>query len=262
MPIEEFNLDLCPPAAATFGIVGSAIESARSISGVTSAIDTSGGGFVAVKYTGVFLGNTNRSALRYWSRLSALLASGVQPIIVPLLTDWLSPIPDGQALRLLSTYDDTGTFGDRGDFSQGSVGAWNSGVAAVAAGMISIKLQAGLILEGGEWFSILHDTLGHRAYCVKRIESIAVADSDGASVYTVSIRPTLREAVADGVDVNFVRPRCLMRLAPGTAMQLDIKDSWNSQPDIAFVEYPIIPLTDPAATVSTAAQGGAQPTQY
>jgi hypothetical protein len=241
MAIEEFNLTLCPPGGLSFDIVGAAIEAPRSVSGITGAVDFSGGGFVTAKYTKISLGNRNGDALRYWSRLGALLAGGVQPIIVPLLTDFIAPAFTGLALP--ATFGDAATFGDGSTFAQSPIGAWAGADAKLAAGLMSIKLQAGCVLQGGEWFSVLHPALHHRVYRIRRIDAVSAADGDGAVTYTAAIRPTLRQAIAAGDTLEFVRPKCLMRLAPGASLPFEAEGYWISKPEVSFLEYPTVPVT-------------------
>ncbi len=64
----------------------------------------------------------------------------------------------------------------------------------------------------------------------------SVDNGDGSTTYMVKIRSPLREAVPAGTFVRFNRPRCLMRLAPGSSITADISAFWWSTPDVSFIE--------------------------
>ena len=233
--LPVFSLDLAPPGrmmAPT--IVGGAIESARSLSGYTSAIDIFGGGFVAVKYADINLSNMSANRLLYWMGLSARLNGGQRSITVPLLTDfWANnarPIYTGGV-----PFSDGTAFSDGSNYKQSTIPAWLDVAAAVNANPVTIRLLNSQALYGGEWFSILHSDGYHRAYTV--MEPLAgTSNSDGSVTMVVSIRPPLRAATIYRAVVSFSRPMCTMRLAPGSTITSEISQNWTAKPEISFIE--------------------------
>jgi hypothetical protein len=238
MAIEDLSLDLLRPGTLSFDIAAAAVETPRSLSGVFGAVDFSGGGFVTVKYGRIQIGNSSPSALRYWSRLGAQLAGGVRPIIVPLLTDFISPV-NGLPPDVLATFSDASTLSDSARIAQSNVPAYLGEAANIAAGTLKISMDQAFSLEGGEWFSIFHTTRHHRAYRISDVDSVS-DPVNGMRIWTVGIRPTLREAVAAGERVEFVRPRCLMRLAPGANAAFAVQGFWMAEPELALIEYPVV----------------------
>jgi len=198
--IGAYDLCLLTPSEIELDVVGQSIEAPRSLAGTTQAIDFSGGGFVIANYSGIQL-ITSQQHL-YWNKLAAYLNGSVNYIAVPLWTDFISPAATAHGV-------------------DGTLGA----DAAVNAGQIVINF-ATAPLVGGEWFMINHGVaIGQRAYRISDVISSA------GTAYTVSIRPTLREAETSGHAVVFWRPSCRMRLAAGETMPW----SWGAPGMIANV---------------------------
>ena len=212
MAFSEFDLRLAPPGTMTMpNIVGGTVEGGRSLSGLVSVADLSGGGLVTVKYGQIALRNVNPAKLRYWSRLGAMLNGGVRSILVPLLTDFIAPFGLTVTAQAAALNAGTLSFLVRGDFLTDD------------------------FLNGGEWFEIAHLTRSSRAYCITDVDAIT-SNQDGSISYTVGIRPPLREAIGDGTVLRFERPRFLARLAPGTSINADVDAAWWATPDATFLE--------------------------
>lgn len=235
MTIPIYDLNLAPPGRMTAPqIVGGAVEGGRTLSGLTSAADMTGGGLVSVKYGSIPLSNWTPDAQRYWSWLSAYLAGGVRSILVPLLVDRISPLQGGLKQQVVVPHSTGALFSTGAGYRIGTVGAW-VGAAPVNAGTLTINVTGGAKLFGGEWFELTHASRGSRAYCVTEIDS-ATPVADGWTAYVIGIRPPLRDAIADGAAASFDRPKTLMRLAPGTTMANEIERFWYSTPEVSFIE--------------------------
>lgn len=230
------NLDFLPPGQVTFPqIVGSAVEGGTSLSGVTDASDSTGGGLWALNYSNIIVGNVTQSALRMINRIGIALAGGIRNIIVPFPVDFVQPVLIGNPV-LLSTFSDGTTFSDGSLFSQPSVAGFVLGAQAVGAGTISVSVIGGTgVLEGGEYFGLLHPTKGYRVYAVTDLDTPTV-DFNGNNEYTIGIRPPLRDSIADGSRVTWWRPQCLMRLMPGSSIDLDVRPFWLASPSAKFIE--------------------------
>lgn len=201
------TLDLCQitPTEIGIDIAGQAIEGGRSMSGVTQAINYSGGGYVVVNYGGINL--VDRAQHLYWNSLAGILNGGVTRMFVPLWTD-----------KLLDPTKDYTT---------------NSAVAAAAAVFattISITPPAAYDPEPGLWFSINHGgTVDHRAYRV-------VTAVDAGASWTLTIRPPLRAAITTADTCRFHRPLCSMRLAAGQSLPW----SWTAPGAWGAGELPLV----------------------
>lgn len=239
MTIPVLDLSRLPPGRMTMPYVTpGGIEGGKSLSGVSTVVDMTGGGLVAVKYADIGLGNLDGSNLRYWSRLSAILTGGVRSIIVPLLTDFMVQtytVGGGLSEAAVVSFSDGALFSDGSSFSQLIINAICAVDAPLNAGTIVINMIAGFSLEGGEWFSIEHPTRLSRAYCITDVDGV-VSQNANVGTFTVGIRPPLREAVPAGSKINFVRPRCLMRVDAAAAITNDVDGWWWSTPEIAFIE--------------------------
>lgn len=230
-PSLEFDLDFLPPGEMTLPyIVGAAIEGGSSLSGITNASDVTGGGLWAIEYSNVRLGNVNPARMRYWMRLSTALAGGIRPIVVPFFVDFMQP----GGGPILTPFSDSSTFSDESEFSQPAFSG-PIATAAVGAGTVAITVPSSPALQGGEFFGVLHPTKLQRVYQITDIDSAVVSGSN--TIYTVGIRPTLREALAGTETADFSTPNCLMRLAPGQTVKTSVKPYWWATPSISFIEY-------------------------
>jgi hypothetical protein len=189
----------------TTDIVGTAIEGARSLSGLTGALDISGGGFWRVDW-GIDLGTESQQ--RAFNRMAARLNGSVRTVNVTFLTDNLVAFDTSLSV---ATTDDR-------DLNEGT---------------IKFAVPSTALLEGGETFSINHPTRGWRAYRIAEIDSIT---GTSTKTYTVGIRPPLREATDSGTALEWALPRCLMRLMPGTTMSLRITPVNRVQQTVSFIE--------------------------
>ena len=214
MAFPTFDLDLAPPGKMTMPAhTGGGVEGGRVQSGGVRAIDFSGGGLVTVSYKSIQLGNATPNGLRYWSRLGAMLNSRVRSILVPLMTEFWSP------------QEWTVTFAEP---------------AALNAGTVVLDVSGLFLLEdtfvGGEWFEVEYGgALASRSYCITDIDSV-VPTGERTYRITCGIRSPLRAAVGAGAIANFVRPKVLMSLAPGSQITAEIERNFWTTPDVSFLE--------------------------
>lgn len=233
------SLELLPPGEMSVDMIGAGVEGGRNLLGYPQAIDMTGGGIVGVRYDAIMPTNAHPRALLYLSRLGAKLNSGTNNIDVPLLIDAITPVigsEDGIPSAVLEdqAFSDDTEFTDGTSYGEPLVWANIEEAAALNAGAISIRVSKGRTLYGGEWFSINHPTKGHRAYRITDVDS-DTADGDDV-VYSVGIRPTLREEVAGEEECRFVRPLCRMRLAPGKTIPFNVKEWWIANGSLEFIE--------------------------
>ena len=241
-PTLTLDLSFLPPGRMTAPrIIGGAIEGGAALSGVTLASDVSGGGLVAVDYNDIQVGNSNRDRILFFNRLMNTLQGGIRPVVVPLMTDYFAPCADslfatpGASPYSLEPFSDGSTFSDGSEFSTPPVTGSIQNVGAAGDGTVTLMVLGGRPLQGGEWFGVIHPSKSYRAYNVTDVDSQSV-DSHGNVTATVGIRPPLRDATSVGLNVDWWRPRCLMRIKSGADATLDLSQFWYSTPSLAFVE--------------------------
>lgn len=228
--IPTFDLSLLPPAAVSLRLVGGAIESPRALSGRTGAIDFSGGGFWTLKLSRVQL-FADPAMHRAWLELDGLLSGGVGRVIVATINDLVMPgaVAGVEGAVRGVTHSDAALFAD----GSGHVGSRVVGefaeAAALGAATLRLRVFGGLGLTTSS-FGTRHPTKGWRHYRIIAIDSV---DGD---VWTVGIRPPLREATPVGQFCDWWRPRCVMRLQAGQQMGWEPEKFWRSTPDVTFVE--------------------------
>lgn len=205
------------------------------MAGITDASDSTGGGLWTYSYGQIVVGNVNQSQLRLINRIGIALAGGIRNIVVPFLVDFVQPVIIGAA-PANTPFSDLSRFSDSSEFEAAPVSGLVYGAQPVGAATLTVSVVGGTgVLEGGEFFGLNHAVKGFRAYNVTDIDSQAT-DPYGNNLYTVGIRPPLRDAVADQAVADWWRPRCLMRLAPGSSIDLDVRPFWLASPSIKFIE--------------------------
>lgn len=136
--------------------------------------------------------------LRAWDALEAALDGGAGSVLVPLI----------------------------GEVGPGAATGIVLGAAAVGATLLTIRVTPGPLLAGH------HFTTGPRLYRV--VEVLSVVGDD----YGISIRPPLRDAIADLDGVEFDAPSAKCRLASDDAMTLSLDPARHGVGAVRFVEDP------------------------
>jgi hypothetical protein len=163
----------------------------------------------------------------------ALSNGGSTPIIVPrtdILQPW--PIVDGKPLKSYASisHSDGALFSDSSGYTQPVIIAQVAAAADLRAVTLAIILIYGSALRGGECFSINHPTKGWRLYEIFSVE----LDESGNSI--VQFSPPLREAVEVGDPVEFDNPRCLMRAASPSSLDMKLESFSRTMQTMQFIE--------------------------
>ncbi len=228
-----FDLDKAVPGRMKMPrLVTTAIGGGVSLSGMTSSADISGGGIITVEYSDIQLVDASKANLRYWSWLAAITAGGKRPIAVPFMTDLFQP---GTFASGSTPFSDGSYFSDGSGFAVPGISGKVLAAAASGSATLQVSIEGGELF-GGEWFSIKHPTKGYRAYCVETVSAPFGVSGESKS-YTITFRPTLREAVTIGTDITYSRPMCLMRVDPSTPIETDLEAYWRGSSSVKFVEY-------------------------
>jgi hypothetical protein len=235
MATLEFPESLMRENSVEWDIAGRVISGG----GQTSDFDaqplaaTSAGGHWEAKLSNIPLISADH--VRTWRALEAILDNGATPIVVPMCDRRYMPAPLVGGVPL---YSEPGRphaqaaklFASGVGYYAPVVIASLESAAILRATSLTIALDVGSALRGGEHFSIEHATLGWRLYRVGQVVN------NGDDTYDVTIRPPLREATAAGQRVEFDRPRCVMRLAKPGAMSLMLTMRRHGTPSVSFTE--------------------------
>lgn len=180
--LTRFDPSVFGMASLDFRLAGTATSGGRSLSGIEDTIRTDGGGFVIADFAGGSM--VDREANLAWRAFTAKADGGATSFEVLLIDRRHQPVRK-QAPAPVSAIVGSGNLRDT---------------------VLTLSFAGQKKLRGGEWFSIDHPTWGPRAYQIVEV-------SPSGSNFTVEFRPPLREAVANGVAVEFSYPRCKMRVA-------------------------------------------------
>ncbi|MBW7967585.1 hypothetical protein [Bradyrhizobium sp. BR 10261] len=204
-------------------------------------VRSDGGGFWTCKMSAISLSgrqgvndtgrDRQKRSLLLWRALRQLAQGGVNALVVPRNDALARPWPAGIAQGLEISYAD-GTFFDDGVGFEQPIIDITCGAASLRANSLAITVNRAGELLGGESFSIDHPTWGWRMY------EIATVDMASSTSGTITFNPPLREAVADGTRLEFDRPRCTMRLAQPSSMDLTVQPWTFNTADVDFVEAP------------------------
>ncbi|WP_375549443.1 hypothetical protein ABWI01_03370 [Oceanicaulis alexandrii] len=167
-------------------LVGAAVVGGRSKSGVIAMANFSGGGFWTAREDC----SLRSDAVKLdWNGFIDGCDGGSTPVIVPLKTRITTPA-DITAIAL-------------------------SANALTRATALSVLVTGGGVLKRGHVFTLDHPAWGPRFY---RIES---ATEQSGGLWSISVRPPLREAAASGTALDIEDPRCVMVLANPDAATVD-----------------------------------------
>lgn len=234
----EFPRLLLREKSHSWNLLGVAISPGQTASSVAPIVRSDGGGFWTCSMSDVSLSgglgvngrDRQKLATLLWRAVRQVCNGGVSPIVVPRSDALFIPWPDGVSRSSAPIPHSDGTF-----FSDGS-GYYQSAIdiTADAADLrdasLEITINVAGMLYGGESFSIQHETVGWRLY------EIATVLMTSENTATITFNPPLREAIEDATRLEFDRPRCLMRLASTSSMNLTVQPWTFNSPSVDFVE--------------------------
>ncbi|QXZ79669.1 hypothetical protein [Rhizobium sp. L51/94] len=244
--LDTLYIDYLKPSRFVLDVVGSAIEGGRNGLNQSISIEMAGGGFLTHSLGPCFI--QDREEHEYLNYLGALLNGSFRFINVPIKSDWMGPFPtfDRWPIPVVNgiPHSDGALFSDTSGYSQATV--WGKVIedAPLNAGQLHLRIyNPSRPLRWSDWFSIYHSTKGWRAY---RYWQVVTRLDDGIETisgtpnpyqeYIVALAPPLREAASAGTRIEFARPRCAMKLAPGSTVPWDVQGWWRASPTLDFVE--------------------------
>lgn len=176
------------------------ISGGPALTGPGQVAEISGGGWWMAEMDGLDLGD--EAAIRQWRAVMMRAAQGVEAFVLEMLNWPLAPTVGGVP------HSDSAPFADSAEYATGAIVAELAASAALRATTVEITVDPATAstLYGGEVFTIVHPTMRERIYLIDEVLG-RVGDT-----YEVTIGPPLREAAAAETEVDFNRPRCLMRV--------------------------------------------------
>lgn len=222
-----FPRKLMREASNDWNIVGN-----TAIAGQTAAssvdIRSDGGGLWIASLNNIQF--WDQTDTRLWRAIRQLCNGGINPIVVPRNDSFCAPFPVGQQPYGNVPHSDLSLFDDGAGYYQTIIDVVCDGGANLRATTMKLILNNCGDLQGGEVFSIQHPTFNWRMY-----EIGSITETDETHV-AVTFNPPLRESVNNGDQIEFDRPRCLMKLVNAAAMDLNVTTWPFSLATVKFIE--------------------------
>lgn len=234
----QFPRRLLREGSHSWNLVGVAATPGVNAQSVATIVRSDGGGFWSCSMSDVSLsgGGTLRGKDRQkistllWRAIRQICDGGVNLIVVPRNDALFVPWPDGVTrVEAATPYSDDSFFDDGAGYYQPVIDITCS-AAPLRSTALVVALNYSAPLMGGESFSINHPTLGWRLYEISTVEMSTDA------IGMIRFNPPLREAVTDGTTLEFDRPRCTMRLASPSSMNLSVAPWTFNSASVGFVE--------------------------
>ncbi|WP_035675108.1 hypothetical protein [Bradyrhizobium liaoningense] len=236
--VVEFPRRLLRERGHSWNLVGVATTPGVAKS-VAPIVRSDGGGFWTCSMSDISLSGAaglsgkrrQRESTLLWRAVRQIANGGVTPLVVPRNDTMFRPWPESlpHKVGIDVPHDDDALFSD-GDGYYQSIIDIVCGPAALRATSLYIAVNYAGELMGGEAFSINHPNLGWRMY---EISTVEMSDTDSGYI---TFNPPLREAVEAGTALEFDRPRCLMRLAKTSSMDLSVTPWTFNSGSVDFVE--------------------------
>jgi hypothetical protein len=236
----EFPRALLREKSHAWNLAGVAV-SPGATANVATLVRSDGGGFWTCTMSDVSLSgraglsgrDRQKVSTLLWRAVRQIADGGVNSIIVPRNDTLFVPWPEGvsRSIGIDVPHSDGALFDDSAGYYQSTIDV-SCNAADLRATSLDITITYAGELMGGESFSILHPTYGWRLY-----EIATVVPIDGTHA-TITFNPPLRQGVATGTPLEFDRPRCVMRLAQTSSMNLTVQPWTFNAASVDFVEAP------------------------
>lgn len=209
-----------PIERCSFNLAHRNLRGPSSISGITQTVSSDAAIWHA-SLGPVFLDRVERR--RLWSALGVIMEGGLVPILVPIysLDRPLPPEAEGLGLYDPVPYGDGSLFSDGTGYVNRVIDVVCAEDAARRAVRMKVTVNYAAAIEPGMHFSV-----GERLYRIRTF------DPDTGEM---TFRPTLREAVAAGTDLEFDQPVCRMKLLQDGGMDME-ETATVSMPTVTFIE--------------------------
>ena len=225
----------------SWNLSGVAVTPGVTVDSTATYIRSDGGGFWLCAMRDVSLSAPGRGRERQrvstllWRAVRHVCDGGVNNIVVWRNDALFIPYPAGVARAITVPHSDGSTFSDGSEYYQPAIDIICDGGADLRATSMDIQINQAAALIGGESFSVFHAGAGWRLYEIGTV----TYDDDDEALATITFRPPLREAVVHGDQLEFDRPRCVMRLASPNSMDLTVRPWTFNSASVDFVEAPV-----------------------
>lgn len=224
----EFPETLMRERTIVWELAARTISGGRTFSGAMPLARADGGGLWSAELRGVQVSSADH--VRAWRALASRLDGGATPVVMSVRDERFAPWPASGTARYESENSDGSVCSDGTGYVSDRILASVASAAALRATTLTITIDNGVDLRGGEYFSIQHPEHSHRLYRVGQV----TVNGDGDQVCV--IRPPLREAVEAGTRAEFDFPKCVMQLASPDAMDLALERRMFGSADVKFIE--------------------------
>lgn len=236
----EFPRALLREQSHSWDIVGGTMVAGQAGDGFSPVTRSDGGGvwsctmssvgLTGIKGSGLVGRDRQRVSTLLWRAVRQICNGGVNRIVVPRNDALFRPFPKGANEYGAIPHSDGSLFSDQTGYYQQVVDVETYVDADLRDNTIFMQLNRCGDLLGGESFSINHPTWGWRLY------EIATVEYTDATHVTVTFNPPLREAVPANTQIEFDRPRCVMRLKTPGAMDLTVAPWTFNSANVEFIE--------------------------
>lgn len=239
MSYPVFPRRLLREKSNAWNLAGTAAGPGITDASVMTMVRTDGGGFWTCSMSDVSLSGAgsatgrDRQALatKLWRAVRQLANGGVTPMVVPRNDALFIPWPAGFPRKPSIPHSDETLFSDGSGYYQPTIDV-TCAAADLRATSLDLRLNRCGDIVGGESFSIQHDDPN----IDWRIYEIATVDYSDDTHATITFNPPLRDDVADGTQVEFDRPRCLMRLGKPGSMDFSVAPWTFNSGNVDFIE--------------------------
>lgn len=200
-----------------WALTASTLSGGRTLSGAEHRARVDGGGLWMATMSDVQVSSADQ--VRAWRAIAAILDGGATPVVLANRDVRFAPWSDSTTTEQIeSTNSDDSTCSDDTPYVSDLIVAEVIEDAALRATTLVINMQHGSALQGGEYFSILHDTFSHRIYQIGRVDKLdEYTPTSQAFTVTIAV-PAVFSATGHGlVEDQAVRLKTSGALPTGLA---------------------------------------------
>jgi len=224
--IVQFPRALLREQSHAWNLLGVAAVPGQTVGAGAILVRSDGGGYWSCVMNDV---SRQRQSTLLWRAVRQYCEGGVRSIVVPRNDALFRPSTPGLASGHIRHSDNT-LHSDGTGYYQSNAQVSAGATAPLRATSMELTLTYCGPLLGGEAFSVNHTRMGWRLY---EISTVHYVDSDTA---VVTFNPPLRQEVPAGTQLEFDRPRCTMRLARPSSMDLNVIPWTFNRASVDFVE--------------------------
>jgi concanavalin A-like lectin/glucanase superfamily protein len=152
------------------------VSGGRSLSGLMPTARLDGGGMWMAELGDIQVSTADQ--VRAFRALAARLDSGATPVVVEARDERFAPWPLSGGVPVVDQYESTNSDGstpsDQSSYVSDVITASLVEEAALRATSLRMRVENASQLQGGEHFSIQHETFSHRLYRIAKVSDVTV----------------------------------------------------------------------------------------